>query len=190
MPHSRSNGAYNQCIRRLGNRKRLSPHAASTVPNQTPDHLDSRRRPGPPVVHGLPGRPVPRDPHSRYHLQRDSTRPRESHQFDGSRPGHFGLRGSRALRHSRCCWPSRIWRGWAMPHPTTAVRTAPGLALPADVFGPAQDGSDTPARPGEISPFRNREAVAPGPGLHERHAGRGAAGPRTGSTTEHAAVDE
>jgi len=27
------------------------------------------------------------------------------------------------------------------------------------VFGPAQDGSDTPARPGEQSPVRNREAV-------------------------------
>lgn len=43
--------------------------------------------------------------------------------------------------------------------PDAAVRTAPGLALPADVLGPAQDGGDSPARPGEKSPFRNSEPV-------------------------------
>lgn len=40
-----------------------------------------------------------------------------------------------------------------------AVRTAPGLMLPADVFGPAQDGGNQPARPGERSPVRNRDPV-------------------------------
>jgi protein TonB len=43
--------------------------------------------------------------------------------------------------------------------PDTAVRTAPGLSLPADVLGPAEEGIDTPARPGEQSPVRNREPV-------------------------------
>jgi protein TonB len=43
--------------------------------------------------------------------------------------------------------------------PDTAVSTAPGLAQLADVLGPAQDGTDKPARPGERSPVRNPEPV-------------------------------
>jgi protein TonB len=43
--------------------------------------------------------------------------------------------------------------------PDTTVRTAPGLALPADVLGPVRDGSDSPARPGERSRVRNPEPV-------------------------------
>lgn len=43
--------------------------------------------------------------------------------------------------------------------PDATVRTAPGLALPADVLGPVQDGSNTPSRTGERSPVRNRDAV-------------------------------
>jgi len=40
-----------------------------------------------------------------------------------------------------------------------ALRTAPGLTLPANTFGPAQDGGDTPVRPGQPSPTRNPEPV-------------------------------
>lgn len=40
-----------------------------------------------------------------------------------------------------------------------ALRTAPGLTLPADVLGPAQDGGDAPLRPGEVSAVRNRDPV-------------------------------
>jgi len=43
--------------------------------------------------------------------------------------------------------------------PDATVRTAPGLAQPADVLGPAQDGGDSPARPGERSPVRNPDPV-------------------------------
>lgn len=40
--------------------------------------------------------------------------------------------------------------------PDVAVRTAPGLTLPAEVLGPAQDGGDEPVRPGE--PLHDRTA--------------------------------
>ena len=40
-----------------------------------------------------------------------------------------------------------------------AVRTAPGLTLTADALGPAQEGGDAPARPGEPAAERNREPV-------------------------------
>ena len=43
--------------------------------------------------------------------------------------------------------------------PDAAVRTAPGLTLPTDTLGPAQDGTDTAVRPGEPSPIRNAEPV-------------------------------
>ena len=39
------------------------------------------------------------------------------------------------------------------------VRTAPGLTLTADTLGPAQEGGDAPARPGEPGAERNREPV-------------------------------
>jgi len=40
-----------------------------------------------------------------------------------------------------------------------ALRTAPGLTLPANTFGPAQDGGDAAVRPGQPSPTRNSEPV-------------------------------
>jgi len=43
--------------------------------------------------------------------------------------------------------------------PDAAVRTAPGLTLPANTLGPAQDGGDAPVRPGQPSPTRNPEPV-------------------------------
>jgi len=43
--------------------------------------------------------------------------------------------------------------------PDVAVRTAPGLTLPANTLGPAQDGGDAAVRPGQPSPTRNPEPV-------------------------------
>lgn len=43
--------------------------------------------------------------------------------------------------------------------PDAAVRTAPGLTLPADTLGPAQDGGDATVRPGQPSPTQNPEPV-------------------------------
>jgi protein TonB len=43
--------------------------------------------------------------------------------------------------------------------PDATVRTAPGLMLPSNALGPAQDGSDAPARPGQRSRARNRSPV-------------------------------
>lgn len=43
--------------------------------------------------------------------------------------------------------------------PDATVRTAPGLTLPADVLGPAQDGSDRPARPGDPAHDRTAQPV-------------------------------
>lgn len=43
--------------------------------------------------------------------------------------------------------------------PDAAVRTAPGLTLPANTLGPAQDGGDATVRPGQPSPTRNPEPV-------------------------------
>ncbi len=43
--------------------------------------------------------------------------------------------------------------------PDADLRTAPGLTLPANTFGPAQDGADAPVRPGQPSPTRNPEPV-------------------------------
>lgn len=40
-----------------------------------------------------------------------------------------------------------------------ALRTAPGLTLPANTFGVAQDGGDAPVRPGQLNPDRNPEPV-------------------------------
>ncbi|MEO8444295.1 MAG: TonB family protein [Gammaproteobacteria bacterium] len=40
-----------------------------------------------------------------------------------------------------------------------AVRTAPGLTLPAERLGPARDGGDAPARPGSTSPERNPQPL-------------------------------
>lgn len=43
--------------------------------------------------------------------------------------------------------------------PDAAVRTSPGLTLPANTLGPAQDGADTAVRPGQPSPTRNPDPV-------------------------------
>lgn len=43
--------------------------------------------------------------------------------------------------------------------PDAALRTAPGLSLPSDVLGPAQDGGNTPARPGQLNEERNPEPL-------------------------------
>jgi protein TonB len=40
-----------------------------------------------------------------------------------------------------------------------ALRTAPGMTLPANTFGPVQDGGDAAVRPGQSSPTRNAEPV-------------------------------
>ncbi len=40
-----------------------------------------------------------------------------------------------------------------------ALRTAPGLTLPANTLGPAKEGGDAPARPGQPGPTRNSEPV-------------------------------
>ncbi len=43
--------------------------------------------------------------------------------------------------------------------PDAALRTAPGLTLPANTLGPAQNGADVAVRPGQASPLRNPEPV-------------------------------
>lgn len=43
--------------------------------------------------------------------------------------------------------------------PDVTVRTAPGLALPAEVLGPAPDGGDQPARPGDPTHDRRLQPV-------------------------------
>lgn len=43
--------------------------------------------------------------------------------------------------------------------PDEAVHTAPGLTLPANTLGRAQDGGDATVRPGQPSPTRNPEPV-------------------------------
>ncbi len=43
--------------------------------------------------------------------------------------------------------------------PDATVRTAPGLTLPASVLGPARDGSDEPARPGDPNHDRRLQPV-------------------------------
>ncbi|MEQ1802695.1 MAG: TonB family protein [Gammaproteobacteria bacterium] len=43
--------------------------------------------------------------------------------------------------------------------PDATVSTAPGLTLPADVLGPAQDGGDRPVRPGEPGQDPSRQPV-------------------------------
>lgn len=61
--------------------------------------------------------------------------------------------------------------------PDTAVRTAPGLTLPADVLGPARDGDDRPVRPGDpqhdhtaqpVVLARDSTSVAPDEGEPDR----------------------
>ena len=43
--------------------------------------------------------------------------------------------------------------------PDATVSTAPGLTLPAEVFGPAQDGGAQPVRPGEPAAHHNPEPL-------------------------------
>ncbi|MSR08986.1 MAG: energy transducer TonB [Gammaproteobacteria bacterium] len=40
-----------------------------------------------------------------------------------------------------------------------ALRTAPGLSLPANTLGAPQDGGEAPVRPGQASPLRNPEPI-------------------------------